>query len=168
VKTTVEKLGGTIKIFSEKGKGTKIRIQLPPTVAIIKSLLTKVGDETYAIPISSVVEALYITDENLKFIRGSPFLLVRGKLIPAFYLRDLFGINGKKREEKEVGIIVEKEGEKFALIVDAISEQQEIVIKPLTGFLSKIKGFSGVTILGDGRVVPIIDVSSLIGGNKFV
>ncbi len=168
VKTTVEKLGGTIKIFSEKGKGTKIRIQLPPTVAIIKSLLTKVGDETYAIPISSVVEALYITDENLKFIHGSPFLLVRGKLIPAFYLRDLFGINGKKREEKEVGIIVEKEGEKFALIVDAISEQQEIVIKPLTGFLSKIKGFSGVTILGDGRVVPIIDVSSLIGGDKFV
>lgn len=168
VKTTVEKLGGTIKIFSEKGKGTKIRIQLPPTVAIIKSLLIKVGDETYAIPISSVVEALYVTDENLKFIHGSPFLLVRGKLIPAFYLRDLFGTNGKKTEEKEVGIIVEKEGEKFALIVDAISEQQEIVIKPLTGFLSKVKGFSGVTILGDGRVVPIIDVSSLIGGDKFV
>jgi len=168
VKTTVEKLGGTIKIFSEKGKGTKIRIQLPPTVAIIKSLLINVGNETYAIPISSVVEALYVTDENLKFVHGSPFLLVRGKLIPAFYLRDLFGTNGMKREEKEVGIIVEKEGEKYALIADSISEQQEIVIKPLTGFLSKIKGFSGVTILGDGRVVPIIDVLSLIGGDKFV
>ncbi len=165
VKSTVEKLGGSVKLISEKGKGTKIRIHLPPTVAIIKSLLVKVGDETYAIPISSVVEALYVTDENLKYIHGNPFLLVRGKLIPAFRLRELFNVkNGKV--EKEVGIIVEREGEKYALIADAISDQQEIVIKPLSGFLSKIKGFSGITILGDGRVVPIIDVSSLLGGDR--
>ncbi len=165
VKSTVEKLGGSVKLISEKGKGTKIRIRLPLTVAIIKSLLIKVGEETYAIPISSVVEALYVTNENLKYIHGNPFLLVRGKLIPAFRLKELFNVkNG--RVEKEVGIIVEKEGEKYALIADAISDQQEIVIKPLSGFLSKIKGFSGITILGDGRVVPIIDVSSLLGGDK--
>lgn len=165
VKTTVEKLGGSIKLISEKNKGTKIRIHLPPTVAIVKSLLVKVGNETYAIPISSVIEALYVTDENLKYIHGNPFLLVRGKLIPAFRMRNLFNIkNG--HVDNEVGIIVEKEGEKYALIADTISEQQEIVIKPLTGFLAKIKGFSGVTILGDGRVVPIIDVSSLLGGER--
>ncbi len=165
VKTTVERLGGSVRISSKKGEGTRIRIHLPPTVAIVKSLLVKVGNETYAIPISSVIEALYVTDENWKVIHGNPFLIVRGKLVPAFKLRELFNVvNGKP--EKEVGIIVEKEGEKYALIADMIAEQQEIVIKPLTGHLAKIKGFSGVTILGDGRVVPIIDISSLLGGDR--
>lgn len=165
VKTTVEKLGGSVRISSKKGEGTRIRIHLPPTVAIIKSLLVKVGDETYAIPISSVVEALYVTENNWKVIHGNPFLIVRGKLVPAFKLRDLFNVNNGKTE-REVGIIVEKEGEKYALIADTIAEQQEIVIKPLTGYLAKIKGFSGVTILGDGRVVPILDISSMLGGDR--
>jgi len=165
VKTTVERLGGSVRIFSEKGKGTRIRIHLPPTVAIVKSLLVKVAEETYAIPISSVVEALYVDESNFKIIHGNPFMIVRGKFVPAFKLRDLFEIrNG--RPEREVGIIVEKEGERYALIADTIAEQQEIVIKPLTGYLAKIKGFSGVTILGDGRVVPILDISSLLGGDR--
>ena len=165
VKTTVERLGGRVRVTSKKGEGTKIRIHLPPTVAIVKSLLVKVGHETYAIPISTVVEALYVTSDNWKVVHGNPFLIVRGKLVPAFKLRDLFNVvNGKP--EREVGIIVEKEGEKFALIADSIAEQQEIVIKPLTGHLAKIRGFSGVTILGDGRVVPIIDISSLLGGDR--
>jgi len=165
VKTTVERLGGSVKLISEKGRGTKMRIHLPPTVAIIKSLFVKVGNEMYAIPISSVVEALYVTAENWKVIHGNPFLFVRGKLIPAFRLRDVFNVK-KGRAEREVGIIVEKEGDRYALIADTISDQQEIVIKPLSGFLSKIKGFSGVTIVGDGRVIPIIDVSSLLGGER--
>lgn len=165
VKTTVEKLGGSLKLLSEKGKGTKVRINLPPTVAIIKSLLVGVGSQVYAIPLSNVVEAVYVDRNNLKSIHGNPFLMVREKLIPAFRLSQLFGCeNGK---EREVGIIVEKENEKYALIVDSIVDQQEVVVKPLTGFLSKIRGFSGVTILGDGTVVPIIDVSSLLGGDKF-
>jgi len=161
----VEKLGGSLKLISEKGKGTKVRINLPPTVAIIKSLLVGVGSQVYAIPLSNVVEAVYVDRNNLKSIHGNPFLMVREKLIPAFRLSQLFGCeNGK---EREVGIIVEKENEKYALIVDSIVDQQEVVVKPLTGFLSKIRGFSGVTILGDGTVVPIIDVSSLLGGDKF-
>uniref|UniRef100_A0A7J2TL42 Chemotaxis protein CheA n=1 Tax=Archaeoglobus fulgidus TaxID=2234 RepID=A0A7J2TL42_ARCFL len=165
VKTTVERLGGSLKLVSETGKGTKVRIILPPTVAIIKSLLVKIGAQTYAIPISNVVEAVYVDASNYRRIHGNPFLIVREKLIPAFRLSEIFGCeNGK---ERGVGIIVEKEGEKFALIVDAIVDQQEIVVKPLTGLLSKVKGFSGVTILGDGTVVPIIDVASLLGGEKF-
>lgn len=165
VKTTVERLGGSLRIVSEKGRGMKIRINLPPTVAIIKSLLVTVGGQVYAIPISNIVEAVYVDDRNWKKIHGNPFLIVRDKIIPAFKLSEIFGCeNGKGRD---VGIIVEKEGEKFALVVDSILDQQEIVVKPLTGFLSKVKGFSGVTILGDGTVVPIIDISSLLGGDKF-
>jgi two-component system chemotaxis sensor kinase CheA len=165
VKTTVERLGGSLKIISEKGKGTKIRIVLPPTVAIIKSLLVRIDGQTYAVPISNVIEAVYVDSGNYRKIHGNPFLLVRGNLIPAFRLSEIFGCgNGN---ENGVGIIVEREGEKVALVVDAIVDQQEIVVKPLTGLLSKVRGFSGVTILGDGTVAPIIDVASLLGGEKF-
>lgn len=165
VKTAVERLGGSLKVISEKGRGTKIRIILPPTVAIIKSLLVSVGGQIYAIPLSNVVEAVYVDEKNWKKIHGNSFLMVREKPIPAFVLSEIFGCsNGSGRK---VGIIVEKESEKYALIVDSIVDQQEIVVKPLTGLLSKVRGFSGVTILGDGTVVPIVDISSLLGGDRF-
>lgn len=160
VKTTVEKLGGSIKLISEKGKGTKIRIVLPPTLAIIRALLVRVDNQIYAIPLSNVVEAVYVNG-NFRNLKDSPVLYVRGNIIPAFRLRELFNIGGGDGG-MEVGVIVERENEKYALIADEIMGQQEIVVKPLTGFLSKVKGFSGVTILGDGRIVPIIDVSTVI------
>jgi len=164
VKTTAEKLGGNVRIYSKKGEGTKIRINLPPTVAIIKSLIVRVGGEDYAIPLSNVVEALYIDEKNLKYIHGNPFLYVRGNVIPVLSLRNLFNIDCEINGNR-VGVIIERENEKFGLIVDEITNQQEIVIKPLTSFLSRVKGFLGVTILGDGRVIPILDVSALIGGD---
>jgi len=162
VKSKVEKLGGSVRVYSEKGKGTKVVITLPPTIAITKALLIRVGDQDFAIPISNVIEALYVDDKVYKVVHKIPYLLVRDKLIPAFRLRDLFNIKDNKKVEKEVGIIVERENDLVALIADAITDQLEIVIKPLTGFLTKVKGFSGVTILGDGRVVPIIDVTTLL------
>lgn len=165
VKTTVEKLGGSLKLTSEKGKGTKIRIILPPTIAIIKSLLVSVGGQIYAIPLSNVIEAVYVDEKNWKKIHGNPFLIVRGKPILAFRLSEIFGC--PDGDGRKVGIVVERESERYALIVDSIVGQQEIVVKPLTGFLSKVRGFSGVTILGDGTVVPIVDVSSLLGGDRF-
>jgi two-component system chemotaxis sensor kinase CheA len=164
VKTTAEKLGGNVRIYSKKGEGTKIRINLPPTVAIIKSLIVRVGGEDYAIPLSNVIEALYIGEKNLKYIHGNPFLYVRGSVIPVLSLRNLFNID-REINGNRVGVIIERENEKFGLIVDEITNQQEIVIKPLTSFLSRVKGFLGVTILGDGRVIPILDVSALIGGD---
>ncbi|ABE51356.1 chemotaxis protein CheA [Methanococcoides burtonii] len=166
VKTTVEKLGGKIKIYSKKGKGTKMRINLPPTVAIIKSLIIESGNEIYAIPISNVVEALDVNKDNFKLIRDQPLLYVREKLLPAIRLKEFFDIGEHVTQlEKEVGIIVERENEEVALLVDSIIDQQEIVIKPLGSILSKVKGFIGVTILGDGKVIPILDVSALVGGD---
>ncbi|NPE27230.1 hypothetical protein HNV12_04480 [Methanococcoides sp. SA1] len=144
----------------------EVKIDLPPTVTIIKSLVIESGNETYAIPISNVVEALDINEQNFKLIHNQPLLYVREKLIPAINLKEFFDIedNGKQLE-KEVGIIVEKDENKVALIVDSIIDQQEIVVKPLASILSKIKEFIGVAILGDGKVVPILDVSVLIGGD---
>jgi len=158
VKTVVERLGGRIKILSEKGKGTKVTISLPPTVAIIRALIVKVGTEFYAIPLSNVLKAVSVKG-NLETLQGQKILYVRNEIIPAVWLRDLFGIGGKTLEE--VAVIVDKEGEKVALIVDSILDRQEIVIKPLGGYLSKIRGISGFTVLGNGRIIPVLDITTL-------
>jgi two-component system chemotaxis sensor kinase CheA len=161
VKAAVEKLGGKARVHSKMGEYTKVRIDLPPTVAIIKSLLIEVGPETYAIPISNVVKALSVDNDDYKLVKGTPLLYIKNKLIPIVELKEVFNIECEKLD-KEIAIIVEKENEEVGLIVDSIIDQQEIVIKPLTNIFSNSKGFSGVTILGDGRVIPILDVSTLI------
>jgi two-component system chemotaxis sensor kinase CheA len=164
VKTAVEKLGGKVRVYSKKGEFTRIRIDLPPTVAIIKSLLVEVGSETYAIPISNVVKALSVDSSDYKLVKETPVLYIRDKLIPTVGLKELFNVDCDKLD-KEIAIIVEKENEEVGLIVDSIIDQQEIVIKPLGNVFSNSKGFIGATILGDGRVIPIIDVSMLIKGD---
>ena len=161
VKSAVEKLGGKVRVYSKMGEYTKVKIDLPPTVAIIKSLLIEVGSEIYAIPISNVVKALSVGNDDYKLVKGAPLLYINNKLIPVVELKEIFNIECKKLD-KEIAIIVEKENEEVGLIVDSIIDQQEIVIKPLTTIFSNSKGFSGVTILGDGRVIPILDVSTLI------
>ncbi len=161
VKTAVEKLGGKVRIYSKKGEYTKIRIDLPPTVAIIKSLLVEVGSETYAIPISNVVKALSVDKNDYKLVKGTPVLYINDRLIPILELKEIFNIKCEK-SDKQIAIIVEKENEEVGLMVDSIIDQQEIVIKQLANIFSSLKGFIGVTILGDGRVIPILDVSMLI------
>ena len=130
VKTAVEKLGGKVRIYSKKGEYTKIRIDLPPTVAIIKSLLVEVGSETYAIPISNVVKALSVDKNDYKLVKGTPVLYINDKLIPILELKEIFNIKCEK-SDKQIAIIVEKENEEVGLIVDSIIDQQEIVIKPI-------------------------------------
>ncbi|KKG15619.1 MULTISPECIES: chemotaxis protein CheW [unclassified Methanosarcina] len=164
VKTTVEKLGGKVRVYSKKGEFSRIRIDLPPTVAIIKSLLVEVGSETYAIPISNVVKALSVDSSDYKLVKETPVLYIRDKLIPTVELKEIFNVTCEKLDN-EIAIIVEKENEEIGLIVDSIIDQQEIVIKPLGNIFSNSKGFIGATILGDGRVIPIIDVSMLIKGD---
>jgi chemotaxis protein histidine kinase CheA len=161
VRAVVEKLGGKVRVYSKKGEYTKVRIDLPPTVAIIKSLLVEVGPETYAIPISNVIKALSVDYKDYKVVKGTPLLYIKNKLIPILELKEAFDVECEKLD-KEIAIIVENENEEVGLIVDSIIDQQEVVIKPLTNIFSNSKGFSGVTILGDGRVIPILDVSTLI------
>ncbi|WP_462273517.1 chemotaxis protein CheA, partial [Methanohalophilus sp.] len=167
VKNAVDKLGGNVRVYSTKGEGTRMKISLPPTVAIIRALVVEVANENYAIPISNVIEAINVNESNIKVIHDQPLLYVRDKLIPMIKLKEIFEVeDNKPKSQKEIGIIVEKDNEEMAIIVDSIIDQQEIVIKPIGSVLSRVKGFSGVTILGDGKVIPILDVSTLIGGNR--
>ncbi|MGA9138617.1 MAG: chemotaxis protein CheA [Methanocella sp.] len=164
VRTKVENLGGLVRIETQPGKGTRTMLKLPPTIAIVQALLVNVGGEKYAISITNVVETEYITNTEIKTIGGKEAIVIRESILPLYRLHKLFtvpenGVNGVNG--KYTAVIVEKAEQKVALLVDSIESQQEIFVKPLTGLLQNVRGMEGVTIMGNGRVVPILDVASL-------
>jgi two-component system chemotaxis sensor kinase CheA len=162
VRTKVENLGGLVRIETQPGKGTKTILKLPPTIAIIQALLINVSDEKYAISITNVVETVYISETGIRTIGGQEAILIRDSILPLHRLHDIFGLPTGE-SGKYTAIVVEKAEQKIALLVDSIESQQEIFVKPLSGLLQNVRGLEGVTIMGNGRVVPILDVSTLTG-----
>ena len=162
VKTKVESLGGQFEVNTKLGEGTSVFVRLPLTLAIVVALLIKVGDEIYAIPLESVEETILVKRENVKTVHGTPATLLRGDVLALSDLAAILGTTTQGRDEVEYPVVVVKAGKnKIGFIVDELIGQQEIVIKSLGKFLSKIKGIAGATILGDGNVALILDVSSL-------
>lgn len=164
VKSKVEALNGVLELQTEKGAGTKVVIKLPLTLAIIQALLTKVGEEIYAIPLANIDETLSITPQDIKLVRNQEVVLLRGSVLPLVKLRELLDVPAKEGENgEEYAVVVARVGERRAgLVVDSLIGQQEIVIKSLGKLPKGIKGISGATILGDGRVALILDVVPLV------
>jgi len=162
VKTKIGGMGGSVRLESIVGKGTKIYLKLPLTVAIIHSLMVKVCKDIYAIPIASVVRDLAIKKKQIKTIKGEEVILIRGEVLPIVRLHKLFGVESNDSEDLLV-VVVERGGSNIGLIVDQVIGQQEVIIKNFDNNLLKgIKGFAGATILGDGNVALIIDVVTLL------
>ncbi len=165
VKTNVEKLNGIIEIKSELGKGTKVILKIPLTLAIIQALLVKVTKEYYAIPLVSVVETVRITKDDIDKVENKDVLRLRENIIPLVYLGDTLGIgkNKKTLDGKEIYVVVVAIAEKkIGLVVDELIGREEIVIKSLGNYLTNIKGISGATIMGDGSVTLILDVANVV------
>jgi two-component system chemotaxis sensor kinase CheA len=161
VRTKIGKMGGSIKLDSIIGKGTTIKLKLPLTVAIIHSLMVKVGTDIYAIPITNVIRDLSIKKEQIKTIKGEEVILIRGEVLPLVWLHKIFGIKCNGSNELLV-VVVERAGNNIGLVVDEVIGQQEVIIKNLDNNLLKgVKGFAGATILGDGNVALILDVGTL-------
>ena len=161
VKTKVEQLGGQFDLVSKKNEGTHVYIRLPLTLAIVLSLLIKVGDETYAISLENVEETIMVRKEDVKTVHGEPTTLLRGEVLSLNVLGDILGSDSIERDKEEYPVVVVKIGKnKIGFIVSQLIGQQEIVIKSLGRFLSKIDGITGGTILGDGNVALILDVAS--------
>lgn len=165
VKTKIEALGGTVQIESAVGKGTKVTLMLPLTLAIIKAMLIKAANQTYAIPLSQIAEVIHIKKSELKKIGNIKAINLRGKVLPVFHLRRLLGYL-EIETENYTAVIINREPINFGLIVDSIVGMQEIVIKTLDESLKKIEGIAGVTILGDGQVVLILDPANLIAKKR--
>jgi two-component system chemotaxis sensor kinase CheA len=164
VKTKIESLGGRVQVSSKLGKGTKFSVQLPLTLSIISAMLIRLGNEKYAIPLSSIVETSAIQPEQIRTAHGNRLVDYRNSVIPLVPLSVLFDVPGASEEyESETQIVVIRKGEKLAaLVVDEFIGQQEIVIKTLGKYLTDMLAISGATILGDGQVALIIDTNALI------
>ena len=162
VRTKIGGMGGSIKLDSAPGKGTTIILKLPLTVAIIHSLMVKVGKDIYAIPITNVIRDLSIKKEEIKTIKGEEVVLIRGEVLPLVRLHKLFGVQTNGSQELLV-VVVERAGTNIGLVVDQVIGQQEVIIKNLeNNILKGVKGFAGATILGDGNVALILDVVTLL------
>jgi two-component system chemotaxis sensor kinase CheA len=169
VKTNVEKIGGTVELQSILGKGTTVRVKIPLTLAIIPALIVTCGGDRYAIAQVSLLELVRLEDTKaatgIELVHGAPVHRLRGRLLPVIYLRRELRIgssDGPKNEDDAINIVVlQADGRQFGLVVDAINDTEEIVVKPLRKQLKSIKTFAGASIMGDGRVALILDVVGL-------
>lgn len=162
VKTKIEALGGAVEVTTEMGKGSKFIIRLPLTLAIIQALLVYVGEEKFAIPLSSIHSIESITPNDIKLVQKQEVMLLRKMVIPIVRLNKVLDAKTNGVEHKQLKVVIVKKGEKLSgFAVDSLIGQQEIVIKSLGKLLLGIKLIAGATILGDGNVALIIDVNSL-------
>lgn len=164
VRSKTEALNGSIQIQSSPEKGTKFRIQLPLTLAIIQALLVEVAQEIYAIPLSFIAETTSVLPNEIDKIQDKEYMFLRGVVLPLKRLNEVFmAPEACIQTEPEINIVVVKKGSKMVgLIVDRLIGQQEIVIKPLSKLFGNIPVFAGATILGNGEVSMIIDASGLL------
>ncbi|MRJ01885.1 MAG: chemotaxis protein CheA [Epsilonproteobacteria bacterium] len=164
VANVIHSLRGAIEIESEKDVGTKITMKLPLTVAIIRTLMVGVNDRIFAIPLFSVVEIIKYRPDDIKDVGIYKSLMLRDEVYLFFYLNELFDI---EKSDKNKFVIIINIGEKnIAIAVDDLYGEEEIVIKPLGEMLKDVEGIAGATITGDGKVVLILDIKSLINEKR--
>jgi len=163
VKNTIESLGGHISVESRPGQGTKFTIQLPLTLSIISVMLVEIGEEIYAIPLTSIIETAIIRQSEIRYAHEQKVIDFRGKVIPVLSLRDIYHVPGETETDGFFSILIVRKGDRLAaLVVDKFIGQQEIVLKSLGDYLTNVFAISGATILGDGKVALIVDCNSLI------
>lgn len=165
VKTKIESLGGMVDVETKINEGSKFKIRLPLTLAIIQALLVNIGEENYAIPLGSIDSTINITPKDIKTIQNQEVILLRGQIIPIVRLDQVLDIPAAKEsveQEELFVVIVHMGGNRAGIIVDTLIGQQEIVIKSLGKLLAGIKIIAGATILGNGQVALILDVGSLM------
>lgn len=167
VKTNIEKLSGEVKVITEIGKGSKFKVVLPLTLAIIEAMITKIGDERYIIPLGQVYESLSPTADIVHHVNGvGDCLKIRGEVIPLFKISKALQRNlNEKPLHEQIAIIVNTNERSFAVLVDDILHQQQVVIKKLGEEIKNQKGFMGSSILGDGRPAFILDLIELFAGS---
>ncbi len=169
VKTNVEKLNGIIEIDSEKGIGTTQKLKIPLTLAIMQALLVGVQEEYYAIPLSSVLETVRVSQEEIYTVDGKSVLRLRDEVLSLVRLADIFKVDSILESLNEVYVVIIGLAEqKIGVIVDYLIGQEEVVIKSLGYYLKGTEGIAGATVRGDGKITLIADVAAMMDMAKDV
>lgn len=170
VKTNIEKIGGTVDLQTQPGRGTTIKIKIPLTLAIIPALIVTADDDRYAIPQVNLLELVRLegdqTRSEIEWIQGAPVYRLRGRLLPLVYLRrelQIGDFTARQAADLEATniVVLRADDRQFGLVVDRINDTEEIVVKPLSKQLKAVSVYSGTTIMGDGKVALILDVLGL-------
>ncbi len=178
VRRNVQQLSGTVMVASEKGRGSTVTIELPLTLAILEGLLVRVSDRTLVLPLLSVIETVPLRDEQIvRLAERGEVVVIRQESIPLLRLARYLGLQpampgtgssaGEEAEVRRLAVIVESGRRKVGLVVDELLGQQQVVVKSLERHLRRVDGLMGATILGDGRVAPIVDVGGIGALNLF-
>lgn len=164
VKTNIQQVNGLVDIESTLGKGTRVEVRIPLTLAIIQALLVRCGREVYAVPLGSVVETVRIDAEEVKTVNQNPVLRLRDQVMPLLWLSDLFRVPREEgaSEARRYVVVLGIAEKRVGLVVDSLVGEEEVVIKNLGTYLSDVPGIAGATIRGDGRVTLIVDVTQVL------
>jgi len=168
VARNIEALGGSIGIRTEAGRGTTFHLTLPLTLAILEGQCLRVGGGVYIVPMSSIVECVRPRARDLNvLLHGVETFTLRREVLPLIRLHRVFSIEPSSLQATDgLVVIVERDGEKIALLVDELLAQQQVVIRSLETNYRKIEGLAGATILGDGSVALIVDVPGLLASSR--
>ena len=158
VRANIERIGGSVDVASEAGRGTCFTVTIPLTLAIVSALIVESAGECFALPQNAVLE-LVRADAAIEWLNATPVLRLREKLLPLLFLRDLLGLGGERKEA--LVAVTEVGGIRFGVVVDRVVATEEIVVKPLAPLLRDIALFAGTTVLGDGAIIMILDPAGI-------
>jgi two-component system, chemotaxis family, sensor kinase CheA len=161
VQSRVRALGGSLGIETEPGKGTSVTIRLPVTLAIVRALLARVGDERYALPLTHVRETMERRPTTITQVQGKEVFVLRDEVLPILRLRDVVQLSGAGAGLEEI-VVIERGDRRAGLVVDELTGQEDIVVKSFDAVRDGASLFSGATILADGAPALIVDVGSLL------
>ncbi|MBL4636776.1 MAG: chemotaxis protein CheW [Kofleriaceae bacterium] len=175
VKTSIEKIGGSVDLQSELGRGSVLKIKIPLTLAIVPALLIRSGGDRYAIPQVNLLQLIRLEGEQIKskveMVLGAPVFNLRGKLLPLVSLNKQLEVEVTESSDAEQVlniVVLQADDQQFGLVVDEINDTEEIVVKPLSEQLKGLKAYAGATILGEGKVALILDVLGLAEKSRVV
>jgi two-component system, chemotaxis family, sensor kinase CheA len=165
VRTAIEKVNGTVHLESEKGKGTRLRISLPLSMAVTNVMIVESDGQIFGVPMDAVVETVRVPRGQIKTIKKSMATVLRGRIVPLKGLNSLLGSGAgqKANDEEELAVlVVNVGGESVGILVDEFHETVEIILKPMTGVLSGLTAYSGSALLGDGSVLMVLNVKEIV------
>ncbi|MEM9102497.1 MAG: chemotaxis protein CheA [Pseudomonadota bacterium] len=163
VRTTIANAGGTVSVDSEVGKNTNIRMALPLSMAITQVMMIRCAGQSYGVAFESIVETVRISDKVLTRIKNQSAIVLRGRIIPCFELHELLEIPALERKTEELAVlVVQVGGEEVGILIDDFEEGIDVILKPLEGIMAGYRQYSGTALLGDGRVLMVLNLKELL------